>query len=184
MQLPELLHLINALACIQLPNLLTLADVPTEMAISLRLRLSDALCESANHTLAFCPISRDAIPGARAGLVCDLCDWQEVVYLDVRVAARERNGQAGGSSVQPRRIAAPEYLAQHAPTASPREVSFLGQAFAEQYRVLRMHPLIHREARLALFPRPGTQTCIWDRALLRRALFGVNVMLHALQILL
>ena len=87
-QLPEFLHFINALACFQLPNLLALADVATEIAISLRLRLSHALCEPANHTLAFCSIPRNAIPGARAGLVCDLCDWQEVVYLDVGVAAR------------------------------------------------------------------------------------------------
>ena len=184
MQLPEFLHFINALACFQLSNLLALADVATEIAISLRLRLSDALCEPANHTVTFCLIPRDASPGARAGLVCDVCDWQEVVYLDVGVAARERNGQAGGSAVQPRIIAAAKYLTQHAPTACPWEASLLRQAFAEQYRVLQIHPIIHREACFALFSRPGTQTCIWDSSLLRPALLGVDVMLRALQVLL
>ena len=38
-----------ALVCFQLPNLLALEDAATEMAIPLRRRLSDALCEPANY---------------------------------------------------------------------------------------------------------------------------------------
>ena len=47
MQIPEFLHFVNALARLQLPNLLALADVATEIAISLRLRFKDALSEAA-----------------------------------------------------------------------------------------------------------------------------------------
>ena len=78
---------------------LAFAYIPTEVAVALRLRPGDALYAPSEYALAFPHILWDAMLGTHVGLVGQLCDWEEVVYLHIGIAAGQRNSHAGGSSV-------------------------------------------------------------------------------------
>ena len=81
------MHLVDAFAYFQFPDLLPFAYVATKVTVSLALYPRHSLCRSAKDALPFCTILGDASLLAYLALVCGRCDRQKVVYLHVRVAA-------------------------------------------------------------------------------------------------